>query len=150
MTTSPPWGFIDLDSTFRDLPSHSCKHDDADVSEAFRMLRNSTPTTWAGLESERRTTLLAEAGAGKTEEIRQAATRWRAKADHAFLLRRELVADDFETSFEVGDFDAFEPWRNSPDEGWLLLDSVDEAQLRAPADFEHRPAPSGAGWCGPR
>ena len=30
----------------------------------------------------------------------------------------------------------FQDWLSSSDEGWLLLDSVDEARLRHPADFE--------------
>lgn len=60
--------------------------------------------------------LLAEAGAGKTEEIRHAATRWRDRGDHAFFLRLEHVADDLEAAFEVGDLDDFERWKNSQDE----------------------------------
>ena len=80
--------------------------------------------------------LLAEAGAGKTEELRHAATRWRTAGDHAFFLRLEHVADEFDGAFEVGDLNDFERWRSSRDEGWVLLDSVDEARLRGPSDFE--------------
>jgi len=36
----------------------------------------------------------------------------------------------------VGTYDAFEEWQASGEEGWLLLDSVDEARLRNPGDFE--------------
>jgi hypothetical protein len=133
MSGSPPKHFVDLGRTFRELSSYARESDDVDVSEAFH---TGPSISWADLKAERRTILLAEAGAGKTEEIRQAAARWRASGDHAFFLRLELVAGDFDTAFEVGDLDGFERWRNSSDEGWVLLDSVDEARLHAPTDFE--------------
>lgn len=52
------------------------------------------------------------------------------------MLRLENTSNDFEDAFEVGSLDAFEKWLASGDEGWLLLDSVDEARLRNPGDFE--------------
>jgi len=48
----------------------------------------------------------------------------------------ENIPSDFEDAFEVGSLEAFEKWLLSGDEGWLLLDSVDEARLRNPGDFE--------------
>lgn len=133
MSGRPPSGFIDLDRTFHELTDYARENDEVDISQAFR---TGPSMTWADLKAERRVVLLAEAGAGKTAEIRQAAARWRASGDHAFFLRLEHVADDLDTAFEVGDLDDFERWRNSSHEGWVLLDSVDEARLRAPADFE--------------
>jgi len=133
MTDERPPAFINLDRTFSELSNYARESDDVDVSQAFR---RGSPLTWAELRMERRVVLLAEAGAGKTEEIRNAAETWRSNGDHAFFLRLEHVADDLDTAFEVGDLDAFERWRKSQDEGWVLLDSVDEARLRGPSDFE--------------
>lgn len=57
-------------------------------------------------------------------------------AKPAFFLRIEHVVDDFETSFEEGTLEEFEAWLASAEQGWLFLDSVDEARLRDPKDFE--------------
>lgn len=54
----------------------------------------------------------------------------------AFFLRIEHVTQDFESCFEEGTLEEFETWVASGQEGWLLLDSVDEARLRDPKDFE--------------
>ncbi|MFN7306424.1 MAG: hypothetical protein ACK5TQ_07560 [Acetobacteraceae bacterium] len=126
-------GFVDLERTFHEISSYARESDDVDVSQAFWI---GPSITWADLKKERRVVLLAEAGAGKTEEIRHAAYRWRTGGEHAFFLRLEHLADDFDTAFEVGDLDDFERWKNSQDEAWVLLDSVDEARLRNPTDFE--------------
>ena len=59
-----------------------------------------------------------------------------AVARRAFFLRIEHIVDDFETCFEEGDLADFEAWLASGETGWLFLDSVDEARLRDPKDFE--------------
>jgi hypothetical protein len=133
MTGTLAFSFVDLGRSFHELSNYARASDDIDVSQAFSM---GPSMTWDDLKLERRVVLLAEAGAGKTEEIRHAATRWRDRGDHAFFLRLEHVADGLEAAFEVGDLDDFERWKNSQDEAWVLLDSVDEARLRGPSDFE--------------
>jgi hypothetical protein len=133
MSDGSSFGFVDLNRSFHEILDYARESDDVDVSQAFR---RGPSITWSDLRMERRVVLLAEAGAGKTEEIRYAATRWRGRGDHAFFLRLEHVPDDLEAAFEVGDLDDFERWKNSQDEAWILLDSVDEARLRGPSDFE--------------
>jgi hypothetical protein len=54
----------------------------------------------------------------------------------AFFIRLENIPAGFEYAFEVGTYEAFEEWVSSNEEGWLFLDSVDEARLRHPGDFE--------------
>ncbi|KEZ64774.1 hypothetical protein AAY86_10740 [Pseudomonas amygdali pv. tabaci str. ATCC 11528] len=54
----------------------------------------------------------------------------------SFFLRIENVTSDLEDAFEVGTFDEFESWLSSDAEGWLLMDSVDEARLNDPKDFD--------------
>lgn len=101
-----------------------------------RLLAREASTRWSDLLAEPRVIVLAEAGSGKTEEIRHICRRQRAEGKPAFFLRIEHVVDDFETSFEEGDIEEFEAWLKSGDLGWLFLDSVDEARLRDPKDFE--------------
>ena len=65
-----------------------------------------------------------------------AALGLRAEGKAAFFLRLEHIPDDLDAAFEVGSVEEFENWLESGNEGWLLLDSVDEARLRSPGDFE--------------
>jgi hypothetical protein len=92
--------------------------------------------TWDDLLKNSRTVILSEAGSGKTQEIKHAALNLREEGKAAFFLRLELIAHEFELAFEVGTPEAFERWIVSTDDGWLLLDSVDEARLRGFDDFE--------------
>lgn len=125
--------FIELNRTFRDL---AVSDEDGDDAKMVRLFAREASTRWADLLAEPRVILLAEAGSGKTEEIRHVCRRQRSEGKPAFFLRIEHVVDDFEASFEEGDLEEFEAWLRSSDQGWLFLDSVDEARLRDPKDFE--------------
>lgn len=125
--------FVDLDRTFHEVPSHKGDTDDFDFQETFGL---GGALTWDKLINEFRVVLLSEAGAGKTVEIRQAAKRQRTAGRRGFFLRLEHVADDFDIAFEEGSLQEFNNWLASGDEAWLFLDSVDEARLKEPADFE--------------
>jgi hypothetical protein len=103
------------------------------LSQAFY---DRSQLAWDDLVKGHRTVILSEAGSGKTEEIRQAALKLRAEGKVAFFLRLEHIPDDFDEAFEVGAVEEFKEWLASGKEGWLLLDSVDEARLRNPDDFE--------------
>ncbi|SDX47249.1 NACHT domain-containing protein [Nitrosomonas oligotropha] len=125
--------FIELHRTFRDLPKEANESDDTDFSQ---WLPNDKRLRWPDLIQERRLVILSEAGSGKTTEIRNIAHSLRNQGKSAFFLRLEHVADDFEDSFEEGTYEEFVAWLTSNNEGWLFLDSVDEARLRNPSDFE--------------
>lgn len=125
--------FIDLDRTFRDL---AISDDEGDEAKLVRLWGRDAPTGWADLLTEPRVITLAEAGSGKTEEIRHVCRRQRWDSKPAFFLRIEHVVEDFESSFEEGSLEEFETWIASGEPGWLFLDSVDEARLRDPKDFE--------------
>ena len=125
--------FIQLDRTFRDL---ALSEEDGKDAELFRLMRRDKPTQWSDLLEEPRVILLSEAGSGKTEEIRHVCRDLRLNGKRAFFLRIEHLAQDFEASFEEGTPEEFADWVSSGDEGWLLLDSVDEARLKDPKDFE--------------
>lgn len=125
--------FIELHRTFRDLPKEANESDDTDFSQ---WLPTDKRLRWPDLIQERRLVILSEAGSGKTTEIRNIAHSLRNQGKSAFFLRLEHVAEEFEDSFEEGTYEEFVAWLTSNNEGWLFLDSVDEARLRNPRDFE--------------
>lgn len=125
--------FIELDRTFRDL---AISDEEGDEAKMVRLLGRETPIRWTELLTDPRVIILAEAGSGKTEEIRHVCRRQRRDGNPAFFLRIEYIVENFETSFEEGSLGEFEAWIASGEPGWLFLDSVDEARLRDPKDFE--------------
>ncbi|AMA59430.1 hypothetical protein [Bradyrhizobium sp. CCGE-LA001] len=125
--------FIQLERSFHELAKYARDSDSFQLNQAFFV---GPRLHWADLLMGYRTIILSEAGTGKTEEIREAAKGLRGEEKKAFFMRLEHIPDDFEDAFEVGTFEEFTEWLASTDEGWLLLDSVDEARLRNPGDFE--------------
>jgi hypothetical protein len=125
--------FIDLDRTFHEVSKNSDENDEIDINLASYF---GDRLHWHDLIKEYRLIILSEAGSGKTAEIRNVAHMLRAEGKPAFFLRLENISRDFEDAFEVGTYEAFEKWLTSNEEGWLLLDSVDESRLRDPRDFE--------------
>jgi hypothetical protein len=122
---------IELHRTFRELLRDENQGDDT------RALSPGNATlTLPNLLDERRVVILSEAGSGKTEEISEAARRLRAEGKAAFFLRLEHVADDFDTAFGEGTLEEFQVWLASSEQGWVLLDSIDESRLRSPQEFE--------------
>ena len=132
-TFDSSYEFVELDRTFHKLSKHSSGNDDVDISQEFR---DSELLRWPNLIKEYRLIILSEAGSGKTAEICNIARTLREQGKPAFFLRLENIPRDFEDAFEVGTYEAFEEWLASGEEGWLLLDSVDEVRLRDPSDFE--------------
>ncbi len=130
--------FIELNRTFRQLSvdkTNEAENDDVDISEGLSTLFG-VGLSWKSLLNEPRVVLLAEAGAGKTQEIRNTTEKLRLEGKPAFFLRLEHIADGIEIALEKVKYREFEEWLNSSQEGWILLDSVDEARLKAPYDFE--------------
>ncbi|AUF96335.1 hypothetical protein CXQ80_11100 [Pseudomonas sp. 02C 26] len=125
--------FIDLDRTFSKIPLDADASDDVDLSGRHS---RQGELRWPDLLTHNRVILLSEAGSGKTAEIRNVACQLRSQGKNSFFLRIENVTSDLEDAFEVGTFDEFESWLDSGTEGWLLMDSVDEARLNDPKDFE--------------
>lgn len=123
--------FIELDRTFRKLLSEAT----AVTSDDSALLSSATSLRWPDLLQLHRVVILSEAGSGKTEEIRHAAGQLLRDGKPAWFLRLEHVASSFENAFEVGNYEEFDSWLSSTQEGWLFLDSVDEARLRDPGDF---------------
>lgn len=87
---------------------------------------------WRALEESYRVLVLADAGAGKTFEAKDRATKLRAEGANAFFIRIEAIDAAFEDGFEVGTAADFVDWLASDGEAYFFLDSVDEAQLGTP------------------
>ncbi len=132
-TSDSNYEFIELNRTFTELSNLSSENDDLDINHIFSA---DEPLRWSNLINEYRLIILSEAGSGKTTEIRNITRTLREQGKSAFFLRLERIPRDFEEAFEVGTFEAFQEWLATSDEGWLLLDSIDEARLRSPSDFE--------------
>ena len=125
--------FIELHRTFHELSKHSDENYDLNIN---RFLGIVDGLNWPRLIEEYRVIILSEAGSGKTYEIRNIAEKIGTQGKPAFFLRLEHIPGDFEDAFEIGSYEAFETWLASGEEGWLLLDSIDEARIRNPSDFE--------------
>lgn len=124
--------FVQLDRQFEPI---SKTQEDAERDEIRGSWGYSKSKSWSQIENEYRTVILAEAGAGKTEEMKARAKRGVADGRPAFFIRIEDIDSHFESAFEVGDTQSFSDWLASSDEAWFYLDSVDEARLKDPAAF---------------
>lgn len=91
---------------------------------------------WPDLEMEYRVVILADAGAGKTFEMRAKAEYAIEQGRAAFFIRIEDLDINFEDAFEIGTTQQFEQWLESTEDAWFFLDSVDEARLDNPGTFE--------------
>lgn len=110
--------------------------EDQENNELLFSLGHSALKTWADLESEYRCVILAEAGAGKTEELRNRSKALSEQGRLSFFIRIEDIEQDFYDAFEVGTEDEFNAWLESTEEAWFFLDSVDEARLETPRALE--------------
>ena len=130
--------FIELNRTFIKLPREHAQDAAGDNIEYndFLRFRTSKDLNWAALLQEHRVIILAPAGAGKTTEIRKATRNLRSIRKPAFFIRIEHISNNLEGAFEEGDLQEFEQWLESDEEGWLFLDSIDEARLKDTHYFE--------------
>ena len=110
--------------------------DDSETHEVRALLGYPNSKTWQEIDTGYRSVILAEAGAGKTFEMRARARYVEEQGNPSFFIRIEDIVDAFEDSFEVGCAESFTQWLDSQDEAWFYLDSVDEARIGNPTTFE--------------
>lgn len=110
--------------------------EEAESDEILSDWGHVTPKTWGDMDREFRCVILAEAGAGKTEELRQHARALASQGMPAFFIRIEDIETNFYKAFEIGEEAQFQSWSQSTGEAWFFLDSVDEARLENPRTFE--------------
>ena len=109
---------------------------DSDEQELRSIWSGRDRTGWRELEEEHRCVILAEAGAGKTHEMKARAELAEEHGRTAFFIRIEDIREGLENALEVGSADALDRWLHSSEEAWFFLDSVDEARLDSPRNFE--------------
>ncbi|ENW52510.1 MULTISPECIES: hypothetical protein [Acinetobacter] len=128
--------YIELNRKFSQLSSNS--NSQVTNSDYSLSMDSAGLLTWEDLlEKYNRCVVLAEAGAGKTEEFKQQAKKLEHDDKFSFFIRIEDIDSDFIESFEVGDKERFEEWLTSPEKkAWFFLDSVDEARLEDPRAFQ--------------
>lgn len=124
---------IPLERQFSPVPK---SQEDAESDEIFSDWGHVKPKTWDDMDREFRCVILAEAGAGKTEELRQHSCELANLGKPSFFIRIEDIEADFYKAFEIGDEAQFQTWLRSTREAWFFLDSVDEARLENPRAFE--------------
>jgi hypothetical protein len=104
------------------------KDPDAPMRLSFRELREEGQT-WEKLIAHRRVVVLAEAGSGKTEEMRAQARALSAKGIFAFHAALEDVARNGLDDALSAERERLEAWRNSDQPGHFFIDSIDETKL---------------------
>lgn len=119
--------YIELNRVFAPVTLNQ-ENDYSEDWSSFYSERNCL--NWDELLTEYRCVILAEAGAGKTEELKSQALKLSANDQYSFFIRIEDIDSEFEDAFEVGDDISFQAWLQSEDEAWFFLDSVDEARLK--------------------
>lgn len=83
---------------------------------------------WQHILEEFRVVILAEAGSGKTEELKARTRSLQAEGKTAFYATVQDVARDGLDS-ATGEAAKVSAWRNGNQPAWLFIDSVDEAKL---------------------
>lgn len=125
--------YVRLDRQFSPVPK---SREDSEHEEAFYAFGLLRPEGWDDIDQKFRCVILAEAGAGKTEELRQRAKILAEQGKSSFFIRIEDIEAGFHEAFEIGERSAFEEWLESTEEAWFFLDSIDEARLENPRVFE--------------
>ena len=124
---------VPLERRFSPVP---WSENDSDEQQSLDGLGYQNNKSWSAIDKRYRTIILAEAGAGKTYEMTARAKTIENEKHPAFFIRIEDIDDDLSQAFEVGSAERFEQWLSSQNEAWFFLDSVDEARLSNPRDFE--------------
>jgi len=110
-------------------------NDDTDFSNIYSE-GFSKDENWDSLLAKYRVIILAEAGSGKTVEIKNKSEELSELGNNSFFIRLEDIKDNFESAFDHGDIGLFNKWLNSLEEAYFFLDSVDEAKLSSEKDFK--------------
>jgi hypothetical protein len=105
---------------------------DVDLNRWFAGIE--TSFDWEALTDRRRVVILAEAGSGKSTELREQAKRLVSAGHACFITTLQRIGQKGSLEGALGKIDwrRFVEWKATGDPCWLLLDSVDEAKR---ADF---------------
>lgn len=121
--------FVDLGRRFRNLQKTEIA--ESKLLESLDWQGFRTSATWSDILEYPRVLILAEAGSGKTAEMREQARRLIAEGKYAFFVALEsLDRDNLTDLLSAEEERAFNAWRldnHSP--AWFFLDAVDELKL---------------------
>ena len=122
-------GFVDLQRRFRELSDSELE--DIDVLVSWSGSEFGPDIGWSKLLEYTRVILLAEAGAGKTAEMRELANRLIGEDRFAFFLPLEsLDRDPVADILSAAEEERLGRWRTNGEEtAWFFLDAVDELKL---------------------
>ncbi len=120
--------FIDLQRRFLEVTDK-----EVDAPETLSAWIDHIPgsTGWPDLLKQHRVVLLAEAGAGKTAEMRHQAKRLTGEGNFAFFVAlEELNRESIDEVLSTDEEKRFKKWTTAADApAWFFLDSVDELKL---------------------
>ena len=86
--------------------------------------------TWDSLLAKQRVVILAEAGSGKSEELKEQAARKIAAAELAFYATvQDVGRKGLSEALHPRDRGKLNKWKKSNSPGWFFIDSVDEAKF---------------------
>ena len=128
-----PCNYIELNRQFVEI-----NEKDVEMSEIEARIEwgLTSASSWPDLLSEHRVVILSSAGTGKTCEISHQCEKLRRDGKPTFFLRLEDLATKWKVAFEFGDAESLKKAVRAGDEIWIFLDSIDEARLKDPRDFE--------------
>ena len=122
--------FINLQRQFHDL-KEGCELDDTERLVALSEYEFGDSFGWSKMLESKRVVLLAEAGSGKTQEMKQQAKRLVEDGEFGFF----VPLDELDQESVVGilsppEVQSFERWKaNGQDTAWFFLDALDELKL---------------------
>jgi hypothetical protein len=123
---------IELNRRFRNLTTEE-REDPALLAELLdREVYRSLGILWDQLLESERVVVLAEAGSGKTWEMRSRVKKLCAEGKAAFFVPIEALDDEDLRDYlasEPGELQRFDEWAKGTQQAWLFLDSVDELKL---------------------
>lgn len=121
--------YIDLDRKYRTLTQKDLEH--AETLSAADYFDSRDARSWRELVENPRVVLLAEAGAGKTEELRHMANVLRGEGRYAFFIEIEsLGRKSLRDSLSAEDETLLDAWKaDGRASAWFFLDAVDELKL---------------------
>lgn len=93
-------------------------------------LRNLDAVPWSELRKLKRVVLLAEAGSGKSAELKEQARAATAEGAYGFYTEvKELAREGLAPSLGAANRVRSEAWNASTQPGWFFVDALDEAKL---------------------
>ena len=121
-------GFIDLQRRFHELTDSELE--DTESILAWSGSGYGPDIGWSELLQHARVILLAEAGSGKSEEMREQARRLTGEGRFAFFIPLESlgqVQGQVTDTLSASEEDRFDQWRaDGKEPAWFFLDAVDE------------------------